>query len=379
MNIAVIGGGASGMMAGVIAGSNGATVTLYEKNEKLGKKIYITGKGRCNCTNFCDANEFLSSIVTNSRFLYSSVNAFTPQDFVDFLNANGLRTKVERGNRVFPDSDKASDVTKTFESLLRRYNVIISLNTTVNSISVIENGVLLHTITGIVQYDKVIIATGGISYPSTGSTGDGYIFAKSISHTIVEPKPSLVGIDLLDDFGLQGVTLNNVALTVKNKGKEIYREFGEMLFTHTGISGPIVLTLSALINKVSLKDCELFLDFKPALTSEQLDLRVQRDFSELSNKIFANALFKLLPAKVSEIVVAKSCINPNKSVNQITVEERKSIVTLLKAFPLRINKLRPIEEAVVTSGGINVTEINPKTMQSKLCHNVYFVGEVLDV
>ncbi len=382
MKVIVIGGGASGMVASYFSKKNGNDVTLIEKNEKLGKKLYITGKGRCNLTNDCDVETFLNNVVTNPKFLLSSIYGFTPSDTVKFFESLGLTLKTERGNRVFPISDKSSDVIKVLEKALKNIGVDIHLNETVIDIDV-ENGVVKGVKTNLEYYsaDKVIVATGGISYPSTGSTGDGYKFATKLGHKVTELKPSLCGFNLKGEEykALQGLGLKNVTLSALDNGKIYYKEMGEILFTHFGISGPLVLTCSALTCKKNLKNVTLSIDLKPALTEKELDNRVLRDFSLNKNKELKNSLDALLPKTIIPLVISRSKIQATKKNNVITQEERLSLVKTLKNLTFTLASLRDFNEAVVTSGGVLVKEINPSTMESKIIKNLYFVGEVLDV
>ena len=375
--VIVVGGGASGMMAACIASANGKKVILIEKNEKLGKKVYITGKGRCNLTNNVENNEFFQNIVTNSKFMFSSINTFSPSSTMDFFESKGLRLKTERGNRVFPLSDKASDVTKTLEKELINQGVDIRLNTEVKSLIVNENKVVGVEFSNGKEYcDSVIICTGGVSYPLTGSTGDGYKFAKRVGHSITELRPSLVGVELLgsDFIDLQGLSLKNVSLSAKIDQKTVYSDFGECLFTHFGISGPIVLSCSAIINKMILS-----LDLKPALDFDTLDKRLINEFSVNNNKELSTAMRGLLPKSLISVVLSKAQVKQSKNCSEITQVERFNIINTLKNLTFKVKKLRSIGEAIVTSGGVNVKEINPKTMESKLVKGLYFSGEVLDV
>lgn len=382
MKVIVIGGGASGMISAIMQQSIGNQVTLIEKNEKLGKKIYITGKGRCNLTNDCTIEEFLQNVVSNPKFLLSSINAFSPSDTMSFFEEIGLDIKVERGNRVFPLSDKSSDVIKVLQNKLEKLGVDIKFNETAVELKVLD-GVVNGVITDKNEYfaDKVIIATGGLSYPSTGSTGDGYKFAKTVGHTVTPLFPSLCGINLKGDEykELQGLTLKNVKLTATLNGKEVYSEQGEMLFTHYGISGPLVLTCSAILARKSNEKITLSIDFKPALSEKQLDERVLRDFALNKNKEFKNSLDALLPKAVIPLIIKRTAIPEYKKVSIITAKERETLVKTLKRCSFELASLRGYNEAVVTSGGVSVKEINPKTMESKLIKGLYFVGEVLDV
>lgn len=378
--IAVIGGGPSGMIAAGIAASRGKSVTLFEKNERLGKKLFITGKGRCNITNASPIDEFFDYVVTNKRFLYSSFYSFTNEDIINLLEENGLAVKIERGNRVFPSSDKSSDVLKAFTRFLNKNKVNIQLNTRINSIEKDGDSFILNTHNNKFMFDKLIIATGGKSYPATGSTGDGYDFAKRLGHSITKIKPSLVPIEINAKWikDLQGLSLKNVELSAFNRNKFIHKEFGEMVFTHYGISGPIVLSISNYIHDQSNK-IVLSLDFKPALSREKLESRILRDFEQYKNKQIKNSLFDLLPKKIIPWIILQSGIDPEKPVNQITIEERSSLIETIKGFNMNFKSFRSIEEAIVTSGGISTNEINPSTMESKLVDNLYFTGEVIDV
>lgn len=380
--VIVIGGGAAGMMAAYAAAMNGNTVDLIERNEKLGKKIYITGKGRCNVTNNVEAKEFLENVVRNPKFMTSAVYSFTPQDMMSFLETHGTKLKTERGNRVFPVSDHASDITKALQKACEKAGVRIHLNEKVEKISIIDSTVS-DIITNKRSYscEKAIVCTGGLSYPTTGSTGDGYRFAKEAGLSVSAPKPSLTGIDLKGkDFSrMQGLSLKNVMLSAKRGEKHVYEGFGEMLFTHYGISGPIVLTLSAVLAESGVKDVDLFLDLKPALDEETLDNRILRDFSQGLNKNISNAMTGLLPQKMIECVLEKARISPQKPIHSITKEERARLVGILKAYPMKPLSLRGFDEAIVTCGGVDVKQINPKTMESKTVKGLYFCGEVLNV
>ncbi|MBQ6921716.1 MAG: NAD(P)/FAD-dependent oxidoreductase [Clostridia bacterium] len=380
--VIVIGGGPAGMMAAYISSSNGNAVTLIEKNEKLGKKLYITGKGRCNLTNRISEQNFLNNVVTNGKFLYGAINSFSPNDTVSFFEERGLKLKTERGNRVFPLSDKSSDVIKTLSRALENENVTILLNTTVKNL-IIENGktVGVETEKEKLYSDSVIICTGGLSYSQTGSTGDGYNFSKNCGHTVVSLKPSLVGIELYgNDFKeMQGLSLKNVSVRFYRKDKILYEDFGEMLFTHFGVSGPVILSASSHMREMERGRYKISIDLKPALSEEQLDTRILRDFSENINRNFINALNSLLPKKLVPVIVKLSKIPMAAKVNQITKEQRRNLAVLLKNFTVTITDYRPVEEAIVTSGGVDTKQINPKTMQSKLTEGLYFAGEVIDV
>lgn len=380
--VIVIGGGAAGLMAAYAAAKNGNQVDLIEKNEKLGKKIYITGKGRCNLTNDVPPNEFLTNVVHNSKFLTSSVYSFSPQNVKEFMEEYGTKVKTERGNRVFPVSDHASDVTKALEKACKKAGVIIHLNEKTVNLAIIDSTMSDVTTTkGRYSCDCAIVCTGGLSYPTTGSTGDGYEFAKSAGHTVGTLYPALTGLNLKgNDFAkMQGLSLKNVVLTAKRGEKSVYSGLGEMLFTHYGISGPLVLTLSSQLARDNVKDIALSLDLKPALTEEKLDARILRDFNDAKNKNVSNALISLLPSKMIESVLKKAEITPNKQVNAVTKAERARLVQILKNYSMQPVSLRGFEEAIITSGGVDVKQINPKTMESKLVKGLYFCGEVLDV
>lgn len=387
----VVGGGPAGLMAAYAAAKNGHNVVLIEKNEKLGKKIYITGKGRCNFTNDVPADEFLRNVVRGEKFLRGSIYSFPSQKSIEFFENNGLSVKIERGNRAFPSSDHASDVTKTLEYACKNAGATIKLNEKVTNIRVETNTmsdiipmsrvVKLQTDKGEYDCDVVIVATGGISYPTTGSTGDGYVFAKTCGHTVIDLKCGLCGLNLDGNSfkELQGLTLKNVSITVKNGDKQVYSDFGEMLFTHFGVSGPIILSASSLINRLPTAKLKLFLDLKPALDEQTLDKRLLRDFEKYKNKQISNALCELLPQKLISLVLKTAGIPEKKLVNVCTKEERSKLVFTLKNLPFNVRGLRGFEEAIVTSGGVNVSEINPKTMESKYVKGLKFCGEVLDV
>lgn len=375
--VIVIGGGASGMMAAYAASLAGAEVTLLEKNEKTGKKIYITGKGRCNLTNDCDAEDFFKNVVTNPKFLYSAYYSFDSSMVMDLFESNGCPLKTERGQRVFPVSDHSSDVIGTLNRLLKGNNVDVKLNTTVTGVG--ANAV--YTNKGKFEADSIIIATGGFTYPSTGSTGDGYKFGKDLGHSIKNPVPALVPLCTKEEdyLEMQGLALKNVTLTMYNGSKKVFSDFGEMLFTHFGISGPLVLSASSTY--VGLKDrsdVKVSIDLKSALSFEELDSRVLRDFGENQNKEFKNSLDKLLPSTMIPVIVRRSNISPEKKVHEITREERRELVRILKGYELTVTGTRDVNEAIITQGGINVKEINPSTMESKIVPGIYFCGEVLD-
>lgn len=389
-NVIIIGGGPAGMLAGISAARSGYKVTIIEKMNSCGKKLLITGKGRCNITNSTDINGFIENTPCNGRFLYGALSNFDNNDIINLLENEGVKTKVERGGRVFPDSDKSQDVLNALISILKDLNVKILTNIEVTRIIVedgVVKGVKLNTNEEI-NAEKVILATGGKSYPVTGSTGDGYKLAKEVGHTITDIKPSLIPlVSKNEECGkLQGLSLRNVAIKLKNNDKVIYEDFGEMLFTHYGVSGPVILSASAHLiryknsdNLLKNGDIKLDIDLKPALSEEKLDLRILRDFEEVKNKEFKNSLDKLLPQKLIPVVIEKTKINPKKQVNEITKEERQRIIKILKGFEITINGIRPIEEAIITSGGISTKEINPKTMESKIAKGLYFAGEIIDV
>ena len=381
-DIVVIGGGAAGMMAAVFAARAGANVTLLEKNEKLGKKVYITGKGRCNLTNDCDRDEFLAQVPRNPRFLYSALNFFAPRDMMALLEENGCPVTVQRGKRVFPSSEKASDVTKALTSLLRKLNVRVCLNAEVKTLTA-EGGRLTgaELKNGTVQRaDAVILACGGLSYPSTGSTGDGYRFAEALGHTVLSRSPVLVGLETEETWprSLQGLSLRNVTLTLSGGKKTLYTELGEMLFTHFGISGPLALEASCHLPDPPA-GAKLAIDLKPGLPREQLDARVRRDFSEAGKKQLKSVLPGLLPASLAEIFPGLCGIDASLPCNQVTAAQREKLLNMLKALPLTVRAPRPIDEAVVTRGGVSIKEIDPGTMRSKLMPNLYFAGEMIDV
>ena len=383
-NIAVIGGGAAGMMAAYAAAKSGAQVTLYEKNEKLGKKIYITGKGRCNVTNDCSRDVFFDQVVTNPKFLYSAFETFDNQAVMQLLEQAGCPLKTERGNRVFPVSDHSSDVIRALERLLQREGVKVHLHSSVKRV-LEEDGqaVGLELSDGKrIQADSVIVATGGLSYPSTGSTGDGYRWAEATGHKVVACTPSLVPFVTEDTWcaKLQGLALKNIRFTVKDGKKVLYDDFGELLFTHFGISGPLVLTASSYIGKkLEKKELRGYIDLKAALTEEQLDARLLREFEAGINRQFKNVITGMFPAKLYPVILELGGIAPDKKVNEITRKERQDFIHLVKHFPLTLVELRPFREAIITQGGVKVKEINPKTMESKLVKGLYFIGEVLDL
>ncbi|MBO7187099.1 MAG: NAD(P)/FAD-dependent oxidoreductase [Clostridia bacterium] len=380
--IVVIGGGPAGMMAAISAKENGAKVVLLEKNEKLGKKLFITGKGRCNLTNNSDIDNVLKNVVTNSKFVYSALNAFPPEKVLEYFEGYGLSLKTERGNRVFPASDKSSDVIKTFNKILFKLGVEVMLNQKVTSL-ITKNGVIvaIKTEKTIIYCDAVILATGGISYTLTGSTGDGFEFSKKVGHTVTKLLPALVGIEThnkLLHFN-SPLQLKNVSLTVKNNDKVIYTELGELSLENYGLSGPMAITASSLINKLDFKFVSLILDLKPALNHDKLNARILREINENGYITFTELLQKLLPVKLAAYFEKTLNINPSIKISKLTAIEREKLVNLLKNLVILPKKLRKIDEAIVTSGGVSVKEINPKTMQSKLINNLFFAGEIIDI
>ena len=381
--VAVVGGGAAGMMAAISAAEHGADVVLFEKNDRLGKKLRITGKGRCNLTNDCDQREFLENVPTNPRFLYASLSGFSTEDTKRFFESLGVPLKTERGKRVFPVSDKAQDVVSALERQCRNCGVQI-VREKVKEI-IVENGVAVgvKTASGTLDADAVIVCTGGLSYPTTGSDGDGYRFAKSAGHRVIDLQPSLIPLVAKGNLcaSLQGLALKNVALRMVDKqtGKSVYEDFGEMLFTHFGLSGPMVLSASAHLTDITAGRYEAQIDLKPALDEKKLDARLLSDFSKYQNRDFGNALGDLLPQKMIEPFIRLCEIDPHKKVNSITKEERERIVRCMKCLTVEIRGVRPISEAIITRGGVDVKEISPKTMESKLVSRLYFAGEVLDL
>ena len=379
------------MLAAISAANEGNNVTIVEKMNTLGRKLLITGKGRCNITSSLDMSEFIKNIPGNGMFLYSCFQNFTNLDIIYLMNKNGLGIKIERGNRVFPVTDKSQDVLNVLLNELKRLKVEIMENTKAQEIVTINNKVSGIKVNDnqFIECDKLIIATGGKSYPKTGSTGDGYELVKKLGHTITDIKPSLVPLETYENNiceELQGLSLKNVSIKIMHDEKLIYKDFGEMLFTHFGISGPIILSGSAYLLRyknidqlLKQRKVKIIIDLKPALTVEKLDMRIRRDFEENKNKCFKNSLIKLLPHKSIDTIIKCSEINPEKKVNEITKEERKKLVTVLKNFTLTIKCFRDIEEAIITSGGVNIKEINPKTMESKIVKNLYFAGEIIDV
>ncbi len=394
--VLIIGGGAAGMAAAIAAAGCGHEVRLYEKNEKPGKKLFITGKGRCNVTNACDMDSMMKNVVTNPRFLYSSFSGFTNRDMMDLLERNGCPLKIERGDRVFPVSDKSSDVIRALVKQMKDLGVKIYLNTPAAGLRVEDGccrGILLGTgrresgfsggsRVSFVPGDAVIVATGGLSYGTTGSTGDGYKFAEDCGHTVTSLHPSLVPMNALeaDVKELQGLSLRNIEAVITDGRKELFREFGELLFTHFGVSGPVILSASSFVAGILQKQpLSLTIDLKPALTQEQLDARLLRDFKEFSNKQFKNSLSRLYPAKMIPVMIARSGISPDKPVCEITREERLRLAEATRRFKVTLTGLRGYNEAVITQGGVSVGEVNPATMESKKVKGLYFAGEVLDL
>lgn len=399
MKVIIIGGGPAGMLAAITSAQKGNETTIIEKNNRLGKKLLITGKGRCNITSSIDINDFINNIPGNGKFLYSAFQNYTNKDIIHFLEKNGVSVKEERGNRIFPKSDKSLDVEKAFEREITRLHINVKLNSKVTNILVKNNKVegvkYLNSedIEKNLYADKIILATGGATYPLTGSTGDGYKMAKQLGHTVTKIKPSLVPLTASKGSikicqKLQGLSLRNVAIRLMDveKNKKIYEDFGEMIFTHFGVSGPTILSSSAHL--LRYKNVEellangkivLEIDLKPALSEQQLDLRIQRDFSANKNKEFKNSLDALLPQKLIPVIVDLSGIDEDRKVNEVTKEERLKLVELLKKFNVTISGFRPLEEGIITAGGINVKEINPKTMESKIVEGLFFAGEIIDV
>jgi len=390
--VLVIGGGPAGMMAAITAAENGNEVTILEKMPSFGKKLLITGKGRCNITSSLYMSEFIKNTPGNGKFLYSAFQNYTNADIIEFLKKQGLEVKEERGNRIFPVTDKSIDVLNCFKKRIDELKIKYKLETRVEKILIKNNEVLgVRTNREIIQTDKIILATGGKSYPLTGSTGDGYKIARDLGHTIIPIKPALVPLEVYEKEEckkIQGLSLRNIAIKIidTDRKKTIYEDFGEMVFTHFGISGPTILSGSAHLAKYKDIDyllkkryIKITIDLKPALTEEHLDDRILRDFKEFKNKQFKNSLDKLLPQKMIPLIVELSGINPDKMVNEITKEERRHLGQLIKYFTITIKNFRPVEEAIITCGGISTKEINPKTMESKLIKGLYFAGEIIDV
>ena len=382
--VVIIGGGAAGMLCAVIAAEQGHEIHLFEKNDRLGRKLFITGKGRCNITNAGDMDTLFASIKSNPKFLYSSFYSFTNEQVIDFFENLGVKTKIERGNRVFPVSDHSSDVISALKRRMEQLGVQIYLQTEVKSI-LSEHG-KFHSIllknNQRIEADACVVATGGISYPLTGSTGDGYRFAKEQGHSVTELYPSLVPMEVKEWYAkeLQGLSLKNIAISIYDDAKKVYEEFGEMLFTHYGVSGPVILSASSVVAKrLSEKPLKLCIDLKPALSIEKLDSRVLREFEEHKNKQFKNAIDQLFPAKLKPIMLELSQIEPEKKVNEISKEERLRFVHLIKNFEMTLTSLRSYQEAIITKGGVNVKEVDPGSMESKKVSGLYFMGGVLDL
>ncbi len=386
MRVLVVGGGPAGMMAAIQAAKQGNTVTLLEQNEKLGKKLFITGKGRCNVTNDCDVTELFDSVVSNKKFLYSAFYSFSNQDVKDFFEEQGLRLKVERGRRVFPASDKSSDVIKALGNALKKLEVKIRLRTRVDQV-LTENDIVCGVRLSdgeCLNADKVILATGGVSYKSTGSDGSGLVMAEKLGHQVTKLRPGLVGMCTKEAWvrDMQGLTLKNVAVSIgKKQGKKpLYEDFGELLFTHYGVSGPMILSASSRLgDELEKEDLYIKIDLKPALSKEQLDSRILRDFEERKNADLSNAMVHLLPKSMIPVMLHVCGLDPAKKVNEVTRGEREQLVKGMKEFPLTINGLRDIQEAIITRGGVTVKEVDPSTMESKIVKNLYLAGEMLDL
>lgn len=386
MNTVVIGGGAAGMMAAIQSAANGEDVILFEKNEKLGKKLFITGKGRCNLTNACDMEDLFSHIISNSKFMYSAFYQFSNRDTMDYFESLGLRIKTERGARVFPISDKSSDVIKVLADECRRQKVRIMLNTAVQDVLVQDGSIKGVRLSSgkVADAEKVILATGGKSYPSTGSTGDGYHMAEALGHTVTRLRPGLTGMHTKEDAPskMQGLTLKNVAIRLTGSGrkKSLYDGFGEVLFTHYGVSGPLILSASSQVgDRLEAETITLHIDLKPALTELQLDKRILHDLDESPNQSLKNALVHLLPKSMIPVLIEKAGLSPDLKVNQITREQRREILNNIKDFSLTLTGLRDWNEAIITRGGIKTAEVDPSSMESKLVKGLFFAGEILDV
>ena len=379
MLVAVIGGGPAGMMAAYAAAEHGAAVTLFDRNEKLGKKLFISGKGRCNLTNDSDVNEHIANVVNNPRFMYSAYKALSPSDLMAMIESAGVPLKTERGNRVFPVSDKSSDILSALRRLLSYFPIDIALNERVLSVDKKGDGFLLRTESRTLPFDKVVVCTGGITYQATGSTGDGYAFAESFGHSLEPLRPALVGLKGEVPAELAGLSLKNVRFIVKNGKETVAEEFGEMLFTHSGISGPIVLTVSSRINKRSLSSLRYCIDLKPAISVETLCDRLVREFSAAPNKSLKNVLPNLLPRSLISYVLEAAKLSGDVPVHSVTKEARLTLAAVLKSLPIRVTGFEEMNGAIVTSGGVKVSEVDPKNMQSKLVQGLYFAGEILDV
>lgn len=382
--VVVIGAGAAGMMAAATAADRGLDVTLLEKNQRVGRKILITGKGRCNITSDCDIEELIENVPTNGKFLYSAFYTFTNTDVIEMFNNLGVKTKTERGKRVFPESDRALDIAKALEKQIKNKNVKLMLNSEVDKIIAKDNKIekVILKNKQQIKCDALIVATGGLSYPLTGSTGDGYKFARSVGHTIIDTKPSLIGIEVQEKYvsELEKLSLRNIEITVYNsKNKKVYDDFGELEFTKYGLDGPVIKSASCRMKDTTKENYKISIDLKPALDEEKLDKRIQKDFQKYTNKKFEKSLDDLLPKKLIPIIIKLSEISPDIVVHQISREQRKNLVKLLKNFTFTVKRYRPIEEAIITSGGIKVSEINSSTMESKLINGLFFAGEVIDV
>lgn len=389
--VIIIGGGAAGMLAAISAALIGHEVSIYEKNEKLGKKLYITGKGRCNLTNASSMDIVMTKVVSNPKFLYSAFKSYTNENIMQLIEENSCPLKIERGNRVFPLSDHSSDIIKALTNKLKELNVNINLRTEVSEIIVNDytevgykkkiKGIILKN-KEIIYADSIILCTGGMSYAATGSTGDGYNFAKKLGHNIIKPTPSLVPLNIKEDIvrNLQGLSLKNVEISIKDKDKLIYKDFGEMIFTHFGVSGPLILSASSyIVKELENTNLDLYLDLKPALNFEKLELRILRDFDEGKNKSIKNILTALLPSALIPIILDIATIDSNKKVNEISKKERNILINNIKALKFTITSTRGFKEAIITKGGIDTKEVKPKTMESKLVKNLFFAGEVLDI
>lgn len=397
--VVIVGGGAAGMMAGILLAEKGYKITIYEKNDRLGRKLFITGKGRCNLTNNCTKEELFQNIVSNAKFMYSAFNGFDSEDAINFFESIGLKLKMERGGRVFPASDHSSDVISAMTTRLRRLGVNVQFDTEVLELladDIKDDSKYTKRITGIVIREKngtqrkidcsdVIVATGGVSYPLTGSTGDGLRWAEKLDLSVTSPRPALVPVVIREDLcrELMGLSLKNVRASFvavhKNKDKMVFSDFGEMIFTHYGVSGPIILSASSYIGRYLDKNLRLVLDLKPALTEEQLDVRILRDFSNNINRQFRNSLDELLPKRMIPVVIESTGIDPYKRVNEVTKTERQRLIRTLKAFELHVDGLRDFDEAIITQGGVSVREINPGDMTCKRVLGLRFIGEVIDV
>ena len=379
--IGVIGGGPAGMVAAYSAAKRGKKVVVIEKNPMLGKKLLITGKGRCNITNSADTEEFIKNVPVNPSFLYSAFYTFTNDDIVSLLSLYGVETKVERGGRIFPQSDKSKDVRDALQRAIKDAGVKVCNGQVTQVQKSCDTFKIILSSNKSLTVDKVIVATGGMSYPLTGSTGDGYKFSKDFGHTVTDLKPSLVPLEIKEKeyLSLQGLSLKNIEITVLRNGKKIYTDFGEMLFTHFGVSGPVILSASSHIRDIKNDTIKINIDLKPALDEATLDKRILRDFEEAKNKDLINALDKLLPKMIIPHIIEKAKINPRKKVNEVTKEERRKLLESVKCFDVTVSDFRPLSEAIITSGGVSVKEINPSTMESKIVPGLYFAGEIIDV